>query len=410
MGKGRLGVILSQFPRYDEAFILRELSALAQGEPDMAIYSLRPCHDRVVHAQAKALQPQTVYAPFLFSVSVWASQFFFLIRNPGAYFGSLAWIISRHWNHPVIFIKTLILFPKTVHFARHAQENGIKHLHAFWATYPAASALIINRLTGIPFSLSGHAHDIYTINPTLIEKMRRARFLVTCTESNKQHLAVLANSHASSICPIIVSYHGVDLKKFAAVPKSSASPCRLLVVGSLFPCKGLETLIESCALLQSRGFELSCTLAGGGPLEKKLRKLIAKHKLEGQVTITGYISQEMVADLYQKAHLFVLPLISRIHWGIPNVLIEALATKTPVICCDLPSMKELVVHGESGWIIPEENPAALADAIETLWKDAALREALGEAGFARVAARFALDITGENLRRTFTKFAAPVGS
>ncbi len=60
-----LGVILSQFPRYDEAFILRELVALSQGSQALVIFSLRPCHDRVIHEQAKALQPQTVYASFL---------------------------------------------------------------------------------------------------------------------------------------------------------------------------------------------------------------------------------------------------------------------------------------------------------------------------------------------------------
>lgn len=408
--RSRLGVILSQFPRYDEAFILREVAALAQGEPDLAIYSLRPCRDKVVHAQAKALLPQAVYAPFFLSASVWASQFYFLTRKPAAYLKALGWVISRHWNHPSILLRSLVLFPKTVHFARDAQEQGIRHLHAFWATYPAGSAVIIQMLTGIAFSLSGHAHDIYTVNPTLVEKMQRARFLVTCTDDNRRHLTALANGHASSICPIIVSYHGVDLKRFAAVAKTLQSPCRLLVVGSLFPCKGLETLIESCRLLRDGGFEFSCTLAGGGPLDKKLRRMIARYQLGPQVSITGYVSQEAVAALYQQAHLFVLPLVSRIHWGIPNVLIEALATKTPVICCDLPSMKELVVHGESGWIIPENDPQALASAIEALWKDAPLRMRLGEAGFERVIQKFSLELTGAALREVFSRHAQEAGA
>ena len=397
--------MLSQFPRYDEAFILRELAALAQTEPELVIFSLRPCRDRVIHAQAKALQPRTVYAPFLWSAAVWASHAYFLRRAPRAYWGALAWIISRHWNHPAILVKTLILFPKTVHFARLAQERGLRHLHAFWATYPATSAMIISRLTGIPYSLSGHAHDIYTINPALVEKMRAARFLVTCTEANRRHLLSLLNGHAEAACPIVVNYHGVDLKRFAAVPKPSDGPCRLLAVGSLFACKGLETLIEACALLRDRGLPVSCTLAGGGPLERKLRRLIAQRRLESQVTITGYVSQEIVAGWYQQAHLFVLPLIARIHWGIPNVLIEALATKTPVICCDLPSMKELMIHGESGWIIPEDRPLAQADAVQTLWSDPALRARIGEAGFQRVAERFTLERTGAALRQVFGQYA-----
>ena len=425
---GRLGIILSQFPRYDEAFILRELVALAQGPQKLVIFSLRPCRDAIIHEQAKSLQRQTVYAPFLWSANVWRSHGWFVRHCPRAYWGSLAWIFSRHWNHPVILAKSLLLFPKTVHFARIALEHQVAHLHAGWATYPAASALIISRLTGIPYSLSGHAHDIYTTNPTLVEKMRGARFVVTCTEENKRHLEQLMNGVASlrvsefarlpesvptlaadqlahgltrQRADIVVSYHGVDLARFAPAPKPDTSTCRLLVVGSLLPCKGLETLIEGCRLLKERAFRFECTIAGGGPLERSLRTLIRRYELDEQVRITGHVSQETVAGLYQQAHLFILPLVSRIHWGIPNVVIEALATKTPVVCCNLPSLKELVEHGETGWIIPEQDPGAIAQAIQTLWTDAALRTQLAEAGYRRAVERFALERTGARLRELF---------
>ena len=403
---GRLGAILSQFPRYDEAFILRELVSLSQGSEELVIFSLRPCRDRIIHAQAEALRPRTLYAPFLWSAEVWGSHAYFLRRSPGAYWSSLGWIVSRHWNHPVILTRTLALFPKTVHFARLALEHHVTHLHAFWATYPAASALLMSRLAGIPYSLSGHAHDLYTTNPTLAEKIRGSRFVVTCTEENKRYLTTLLNGRhpAQAQAPAIaVSYHGVDLSRFVAVPKVDASTCRLLIVGSLFPCKGLETLVEACRLLKERGISFHCTMAGGGPLERSLQRRIARHGLADHVEITGYVSQEVVIQLYQRAHLFVLPLISKIHWGIPNVLIEALATKTPVICCDLPSMRELVEHGTSGWIIPEEDPAALANAIQTLLADTGLRQRLGDAGYQRVIERFSLERTGAQLCALFAQ-------
>jgi len=436
-----LGVILSQFPRYDEAFILRELVALAQGY-ELVIFSLRPCRDRVVHAQAKALVPNTVYCPFLLSGAMWRSHARFLRRNPAGYLGALGWIVSRHWAHPAILLRTLLLFPKTVHFARLAQERGVPLVHAFWATYPAACAMIIERLTGIPFGMSGHAHDIYTTNPTLREKLRAARFVVTCTEANRRHLAQVAQGRLGSreapvrssefgvrrvsgertmplrtsnselrtdrarSSEIFVSYHGVDLAKFSPAPKSDGAACELLAVGSLLPCKGYETLIDACRLLKSRGAAFRCTLAGGGPLERSLRRRIARQGLEGEVTITGYVSQEEVARLYQRATVFLLPLVSKIHWGIPNVLIEALATKTPVVSCALPSMAELVEHGRSGWIIPEQDPDALARAVETLWSQPALRRELAEAGYGRVAERFALAKTGERLRKIFEQWSA----
>ncbi len=395
----KLGVILSQFPRYDEAFILRDLQAIAVEYPDMVIFSLRPCRDKVIHAQAKTLQPQTVYAPFFFSWAVWKSNAYFLAKRPAACLRVLAWIVTRHWNHPVMMVKTFALLPKTVHFGRLAQEKQLSLLHAGWATYPATSVFIIERLTGIPFTVAGHAHDLYTANPALTEKLSRARFVATCTEANKTYLDRFTDGKAR----VFVSYHGVDLGRFTAPAKPLQGPCQILVVGSLLPCKGLETLIDGCRLLKERGVAFHCTLAGGGPLEKKLQSMIAQYGLQSDVEITGFVSQEVVVGLYQQAHLFILPLVSKIHWGIPNVVIEALATKTPVVCCDLPSMKELVIHGKTGWIIPEADPEAVASAVQRLWSDVVLRDQLAAAGHAIVMERFSLERTGQRLRQLFSE-------
>jgi glycosyltransferase involved in cell wall biosynthesis len=412
MSKPVLGVILSQFPRYDEAFILRELVQLAQGQWTLRILSLRPCRDAVIHEQARALVPQTAYAPFLKSAALWRAHGYYLRARPAAYWGALGWILSRHWAHPLILVKTLALFPKTVYFARLCKAEGIRHVHAFWATYPATSAIVIGRLTGATYSLSGHAHDIYTANPALEEKLRGAQFALTCTEANRDHLVQLVdrgNGRAPHADRILVSYHGVDLARFAPAPKPDEGRCRILSVGSLLPCKGLETLIQACALLKIRGIPFDCTIAGGGPLERTLRGMIREHGLEAHVAIAGYVSQETVVGHYQRATVFAMPLVSRIHWGIPNVLIEALATQTPVITCALPSLKELVVDGRSGLIIPEQRPAALADAIGRLWADPALRQRLAAEGFRRVQERFALDRTGAALREAFGRVVGAGG-
>ncbi len=395
---GRLGCIVSQFPRYDEAFILRELTELARGPQELAIFSLRPCRDRVMHDQANALLPRTVYAPFVWSADVWGSHLHFLRRAPGKYLSALGWAVSRHWRHPVILLKTLAFFPKTVHFARLAQERGVTQLHAFWATYPASAAVIMQRLTGIPYSLSGHAHDIHTTNPALAEKMRGARFTLTCTETNKTFLETLCNGRPR----IVVNYHGVDVARFAPEPKRENGICHILAVGSLLPCKGFETLIEACRDLQERALPFHCTIAGGGPLEQTLRRSVERHGLTTQIEFTGYVTQDAVAKLYQQAHLCVLPLVSNIHWGIPNVLIEAMATKTAVVTCQLPSLRELVEPGVTGWVMPQESARELAHAIEYLWTNHDLRHRLAQAGYERVMRRFALEETGERLRGLFS--------
>lgn len=419
----RLGVIASQFPRYDEAFLLRDITALAHGVECVRIFSLKPCRDRVIHAQAQALLPQTVSVPFLWSRTIWRSHLYFLRHAPRAYGGALGWIISRHWKDPMILANTLSVFPKTVHMAHLALAERLTHLHACWATYPATCALVICRLTGIPYSLSGHAHDIYCVNPALREKILNAKFIVTCTEVNKRHLEKLLNGHERAdvrMCGradvsalghphirtsahIVVNYHGIDLAKFSPVPKPVSDVCHLLAVGRLDASKGLEILIEACRRLRTRGMSFRCTIAGDGPWDPRLRRLIARDGLADYVQMIGSVSQDTVVRLYQEAHLFILPLAAQIHWGIPNVLIEALATKTPVITCDLPSMRELIEHGRSGWVLPRRDARQLAEAIETLWRDAPHRAALAEAGYQRVVERFSLEQTGQRLRDIFAE-------
>ena len=129
----------------------------------------------------------------------------------------------------------------------------------------------------------------------------------------------------------------------------------------------------------------------------------------GKVKITGTMTQKALAELYREADLFILPLLSKIHWGIPNVVIEAMATKTPVICSSLPSLHELMEHGKSGWFIPERKPKAIVWAIQHLWADPILRLHMGEAGYQKVSERFSLEVTGKQLREIFQVAMPEVG-
>jgi len=135
-------------------------------------------------------------------------------------------------------------------------------------------------------------------------------------------------------------------------------------VGSLFACKGFEQLIEACALLAIRGREFRCRIVGGGPLRGDLERLAADRGVSERIEFIGYQSQEGMPDHYAWADLCVLPAVLRIHWGIPNVLIESLAAGTPVACTPLPSLPELIENPACGFVIPEGDPSALADLIE----------------------------------------------
>lgn len=409
--KSKTAFIFSQFPCYDETFILREMNQLkASGLPFM-IYSLKTPKDQIIHEEARDLAKDTVYLPFV-SPKIISINLYFLIRCPWRYLSSLAKVFAGNLKSPNFLIKTLAVWPKAVGFAWTARRQKITHVHGQWATYPATVAMIISHLNDIPFSFTGHAHDIHLDTTMLAEKIAAARFVLTCTEDNKRHLLSLSNGKflgEDGRGKIIVSYHGVDLLRFrkpCAAP-DVAQEINILSVGSLLECKGFEYLIEACRLLRDRGVDFRCTIAGGGPLEESLRRQIAESRLEDTVKLTGFITQDKLIPLYHQADIFVLPMVPGIHWGIPNVLIEAMAAGVPAVCTLLSSIPELIQDGKTGFIIPPKDPEAIAGMIVRLRGDEPLIRRVAEAGRRFVEEKFNAAQNAGRLKDLFLELYSP---
>ena len=285
-----------------------------------------------------------------------------------------------------MLLRALVAFPKAVYFAALVQAQQIAHVHANWATHPAMSALVIARLTGVPWSFTGHASDIYLHTTMLAEKIQAAKFVITCTRYNRDYLIRIAGEATAS--KIMVSYHGVDLKKFRPVPKGVAVPFKLLAVGTLMQGKGFSDLIEACRILGDRGLAFDCTIVGDGRARPRLARLIRRYGLTNRVRITGYLPHEALIHLYQQASVVVLPALSESHFGIPNVLLEAMAVETPVVCTPLPSLAEVVQDGKHGLYVPERDPQALADTMEALARNPEQCRAMGVAGRRKIEELF----------------------
>jgi len=407
----KIAFIFSQFPCYDETFILREMNQLRASGLSFRIYSIKRCRDKIVHDDAKELIGVTNYLP-LFSLKLILINFYFLLRHPVRYISIFFSICSENIKSRNFFLKSIGLFPQMVGFTWQARRDKIGHVHGQWATYPATYAYVISRLNSIPFSFTGHAHDIYLDTTGLKEKMERAKFVVTCTEDNKRYLLELFNNCKMSALSsqlkdkIIVSYHGVDLNEFKTKSEklkteTQNQKLKILSVGSLFECKGFDILIEACKILKDEGINFECTIAGGGHLLEKLKQLAISYHLSGKVIFTGYITQDKLIPLYEQADVFALPVRLSIHWGIPNVVIEAMAAGLPVITGNLPSIPEIIQDGKTGFIIPEENPQALAGAFERLFKDVKIRKAVGSASYKAVAEQFDVAKNASRLKAVF---------
>jgi glycosyltransferase involved in cell wall biosynthesis len=141
-------------------------------------------------------------------------------------------------------------------------------------------------------------------------------------------------------------------------------------------------------MLAARRIAFECAIVGDGDDRRSLERLIERVGLADRVRIMGFLSQEDLIPLYQQASVVVLPALPESHFGIPNILLEALACETPVVCTPLPSLSEIMEDGQYGLFVPDRAPQALAAALETLARDPARRRAMGAGGRQMVEALF----------------------
>jgi len=186
-------------------------------------------------------------------------------------------------------------------------------------------------------------------------------------------------------------------------------PLSILSVGSLVTKKGHKYLIQACRELKARGVNFRCTIIGGGHGEKALKQLIRECDLEGLVDLRGPRTQPEVLRAYQEHDLFVLACVvlsSGARDGIPVVLMEAMATQMPVISTPVSGIPELVRHEETGWLVPERDATAIAEAITRLAADKPLCQRLGRNGQALVEKEFEIQGNAAQLADMFRKIEA----
>lgn len=412
--KKKVAMIFSQFPCYDEVFILREMAALDR-LLDLTIFSMKKSgKDPVSHSLGRSLLEKTIYSNFLLSSKVIAANLRSLFRSPSRYITTLFQLFQMNRGDMEFLLKTFALFPQAVFFASICRDRQIEAVHGQWATYPASTAFIISRLNQIPFSFTGHAHDIYVKTAGLREKLNRAVYVITCTRDNKRYLSRLAPE--IDIGKIKVIYHGLNIgiyhvKAESGTPGNTQEELResgeksfnIISVGSLFECKGFEYLIEACRRLAEEDFNFHCRIVGGGYLEDPLREMVRNKKLDAYITFTGYQAQDEMADHYRWADFFILPAVLKIHWGIPNVLLESLAVGVPVACTPLPSLPELIADPSCGFIIPEKDPRAIADLVKKVSREPELMAGYGRSGRRKIEENWDINITSLRIAELFAE-------
>jgi len=362
------------------------------------VFSLRQPQDIRHHPAVSQLQAPVTYIPSLLpewqqaeETALIQSQLAWSRRGPA----KLNQVLQFYSDRPEERRINELL--QGCYLAQAMERLGIDHLHVHFANVPAATAEVAQKLTGISFSLTAHAKDIYlTDDVALDRRIRSAEFVLTCTDYNRRYLETISTSSTS----IYRSYHGIDLTRFRPRGEHAESliwadpPLNILSVGRFCEKKGFPYLLDACHRLKQAQVPFHCKIVGFGPLESQIQAQIATLGLDHDVTLVGKLTQDEVIEQYHQADVFVLPCLVTEDGdrdGIPNVLLEAMATGLPVVSTAISGITELVQSGKNGLLVPEKDADAIAAALTQLAHDPALRQDLGRVGSRTVHQNFTLE-------------------
>jgi colanic acid/amylovoran biosynthesis glycosyltransferase len=394
----RVGYVLKRFPRLSETFVAAELVELQRQGEHVTVFAISRPDEAVRHAFLDELRLTVVYLPYR------------PVREPIRVVRALV-RAARAAPRGLLRASAYCLWPprrkglrrllQAVVLRDELVAARIDHAHAHFATAAARLANLAWRMDGPTYSVTAHAKDIWHSEVRadhLRDKLGHATFVATVSEQNRLHLgAVLGRDAAVHVVP-----NSVDLRRLCRGPRRRPEPRLVVSVARLVEKKGLADLVEACARLHRGGRQVRLEVAGDGPERRALEHAAVRARLD--VTFHGALAHERVVDLYRRACVFALPCVVSSNGdrdGLPTAVLEAMALGVPVVTTSVNGLADLVVHGETGLVVPEHAPDALAEAIARLLDTPRLADRLAVAARTRVEAGFALERSASRLRALF---------
>ncbi|MEO7197709.1 MAG: glycosyltransferase [Solirubrobacterales bacterium] len=391
----KIAYIVSRFPVGTETFIVRELNGVASyGDVDIELFSLFPNPGETIHpdaAQWIARLRKGSAVGALRATPQW------LLRRPGAVLGAFLRVGWAYRLRPTLLWRAIATLFIAADHALTIESQGVRRIHAHFATYPALAAWMCHHLTGVPYSFTAHAHDLFLDQSFLPTLVRDADFAVPISEFNRRFI----RAHASEPTPLHVVHCGVDPDRYEFRPRvpPAAGPVRALCIARLCESKGHRVLFEALAGSDELA-RLELDLVGPGELRGDLTRLAEELGLGNRVRFHGSLSEpEVLAFLYE-ADLLLLPsIIERTGFmeGIPVALMEAMAVGLPVVTSRLSGVPELVRDSETGLLAEQGDPLSLRRAIGAALTDPDATRRRVEAGRLLVEKEFDVRISARRM-------------
>lgn len=386
MKSNGIAYILAEFPSHTETFISKEAVYISQSFP-LFIFALKK--GKTDALLPTAFEQRLQYLPKRTS---WQ-----MIRHfPVSGLFSLRSSIRKNIHR----IKVLW----TSHYiAEQIKQLPIRHIHAHFAGYPAEIAWQVSLLSGLCFSFTAHAHDIYVHADNLADQIRAASFITTCTEYNKKWMNRLVPNEQNRIHLV---YHGVDLDSWPYQPSlpETKEIVQILSIGRLIEKKGFIYLLDALRQLKEKKYSIRLSIAGDGKEKEKLKDFCRRHGLEQSVLFPGWQTPEQIKRQHTSSDIFVLPSIITDDGdrdGIPNVILEAMATGLPIISTSVSGIPEVIRHHHNGLLVSEKDSCRLAQAISYLIDNPCLRVRFAENARKTVEKRFNHEHCNARLKELF---------
>ncbi|MEP2718646.1 glycosyltransferase [Pseudophaeobacter sp.] len=395
----KVAYVLNSYPQPSHSFIRREIQALERQGISVLRLAMRPGSAPLVDPGDQAEAGKTQYVLQAGALSLLAALLRLALVAPLRGMRALALAVRLGRMSQVGVLRHLIYLAEAAHVVLRCRAEGVDHLHAHFGTNATTVALLAEALGGLGYSFTTHGPEEFDAPRALAlgEKVNRARFAVAISSFGKSQLSRWADFGAWERLKVV--HCGIEPAKFEDPAPLPEAPLRLAAIGRFVEQKGQMVLVRAMGEVVKTQPEVHLALIGDGEMRADLEAAIVAAGLQGNITLTGWLSEEGVRDELAAAHALVMPSFAE---GLPMVVMEAMAAARPVLATYIAGTPELVLPGETGWLVPAGDAGVLAEAIVTVAETPDDRlHAMGVAGRIRVLQRHDSDVEAAKLAALF---------
>lgn len=327
------------------------------------------------------------------NIEVMRFRYFFSRCERLAYRGGiLANLKQNRWRYlllPFFFLSQLVALRRIL------RQQRIDLIHAHWLIPQGLTVAIAGMFTKNmpPMVCTSHGGDLLGLNGQWLSLIKR--WVIRRTSA----LTVVSNTMADCALSLGAKPEqlqtismGVDTGTlFIPDPTTQRVDNEILFVGRLVEKKGCTYLLDAMPEILRQRPEVRLSIVGSGPEEEALKQQSDRLGVAHAVTFYGAVNNAEIPRLYRRATVFVAPSIITTQGdqeGLGLVLVEALACECPVVASDLPAIRDVIVHGDTGWLVPQKKPGAIAKAVTKLFAEPDLRRQLATDGRNHVIRNF----------------------